>query len=190
MSTPDANDPQRPPVPAYSPYPVQQQTPPPYVQQPQYGQYAQPQYGQYAQPQYAQAQHGQPDYYSGKRPVRTADAIVSVVLLVLGLIGTLFAFLTAWELDAFMQGGYDSLDLGAYERGPGYVATQAVLIASHLVLVALSTTITIVLIVKRKVSFWLPLSAGVLAAIVYWVALLVLMYTDPGVIGYLQSATS
>ena len=186
MSTPDSNPAHLPPVPAYGEYAPH--TPGLYPAQPPANQpipYGQAQYGQ---PQYGQHPYYQPQY-GEKRPVRVADTIISVILLVLGLIGTLFAVGTAAELGSGMQGAYDSYGLGPYEPTSGYVMTQAVLIASHLLLLAISTPLTIVLLVKRKVSFWLPLTAGVIAAIVYWVALMALMLSDPLIIDYLGSVS-
>ena len=121
--------------------------------------------------------------------MRMADTVISVVLLVLGAIGTLIAFFTAWALDAYMQGVYDAYELGTYEPTSGYVPTQAFLVASHLLLVALSTPLTILLLAKRKVAFWLPLTAGVVATIAFWAALFVLMYSDPAISEYLSSPT-
>lgn len=176
-SPPQSSAPQYSPPP-YSPQPYGQQpyAPQPYGQQP----YAPQPYGQQPYP----AQYGAPHYgsagYEGVRPIRTADAIISIVLMVIGLAGVVMACFTAAEgLGSFMQGGYDSAGLGTYVPTGAQGVTQAVLVGSHLVLYLVSVPLTIMLIVKRRISFWLPLTAGTVAAIVFWVTLLTFMYADP-----------
>lgn len=160
--------------PTYAPHPYGQQ---PYGQQPYGSQYGAAPYGS---PQYGAVPYGAMPY-GGKRPVRTADAIVSIVLLVIGLIGVAIATLTATAggLDSYMQGGYDEAGLGTYVPTAAQTVTQVFIIVSHVILYAISALVTILLIVKRKISFWVPLTAGVLATIAFWAALLVFMYTDP-----------
>lgn len=161
MSTPDSNAPQVPPVPAY-------------------GEYAPAVPPQLPYPYYT----GQHD---GRPPVRTADTIVSILLLFVGLFGALLGIFSATLLDSFMQGAYDSEHLGTYVPTAGLPIAQAVIIVSHLLLVILSTVLTIVLLTKRKVAFWVPLTAGGVATIVFWGTAMVLMMFDPAILETLGS---
>ena len=162
---------------------------------PQYGEYASgpitpPPYQQAYVPMASHQPGGQPMYYgqpTGARPLRTADAIVSIVLLVFGFFGMIVGILWAIGLDSYMQGTYDGAGLGEYVRNGPFVAVQAAIIVSHFLLFAISTPLTIVLIIKRKISFWVPLSAGVLATIIFWVALLLLMFSDPALSAVMQN---
>ena len=176
MSTPETQPtPPVPRLPAYGEYaspeqaiapaPVQQQVPQPgyYIPQP------------YTTQQQAYQYYGTP----GKRPLRTADMIVSIVLLVIGLFGVGYTLLTGAVLESAMQQQYDSYDLGTFTPGASLAVLQAVLIFSHLVLYLIVAPITLVLIAKRRISFWLPLTGGVIAAIVYWVGLIVFIVSDP-----------
>jgi len=173
MSTPDSNPPQLPPIPVYGEYASPAQAPFPPQQQP----YA-PQYGQH--PYYA-------PQYGTKPPLRTADMIISIVLLAFGFFGALSGIGMAFQLEYAMQVQHDDYGLGAYEATSVVVGAQAAIIASHLLLLLISTPLTIVLILKRKISFWLPLTAGVLAAIVFWIALIVVIVADPALMEALQT---
>jgi hypothetical protein len=166
-----------PPVPQYGEYAQAPSGPPPY--QPNYVSMA----GQQQQMYY-----GQP--YMARRPLRTADAIVSIVLLVLGLFGLGLGVTYAFALDLLMQQEYTQLGLGTYVRSGPFAAVQAVIIVSHVVLFAISTPLTIVLIVKRKITFWIPLTAGALATIVFWGVVMTFIFTDPLISDVIQSRSS
>jgi hypothetical protein len=150
-----------------------------YPQQAQPG-YPQQGYPQQAYPQQAQPVYGQPGF--GSTPVakrRTWDVVLTIILLVLGLGGTLLGVLygiifSSPELidDAFRQQG-----LGGFDGEIG--ATPLVLIVSHVVLYLLAAGLSILLLVKKKIAFYIPLIAGVVAAIIFWSALVMLMMTDP-----------
>ena len=39
--------------------------------------------------------------------------------------------------------------------------------------------VSILLLVKNKIAFWVPLTAGVVAAIVFWGSLMAIVFSDP-----------
>lgn len=157
---------------AQSGYPQQQG----YPQQPGY---SQPGYPQAAYPQAAPV-YGQPGFGSTPAPKRrTWDVVLTIILLVLGLGGTLLGVLygiifSSPELidDAFRQQG-----LGGFDGEVG--ATPLVLIVSHVVLYLVAAGLSILLLVKKKIAFYIPLIAGVVAAVIFWAALIMLMLSDP-----------
>jgi hypothetical protein len=167
---------------AQSGYPQQQG----YPQQPGYSQpsYSQPGYPQQGYPQAAYPQvapvYGQPGFGSTPAPKRrTWDVVLTIILLVLGLGGTLLGVLygiifSSPELidDAFRQQG-----LGGFDGEVG--ATPLVLILSHVVLYLVAAGLSILLLVKKKIAFYIPLIAGVVAAVIFWAALIMLMLSDP-----------
>jgi hypothetical protein len=167
---------------AQSGYPQQQG----YPQQPSYSQPGYPQQG-YPQQGYPQAAYpqtapvyGQPGFGSTPAPKRrTWDVVLTIILLVLGLGGTLLGVLygiifSSPELidDAFRQQG-----LGGFDGEVG--ATPLVLIVSHVVLYLVAAGLSILLLVKKKIAFYIPLIAGVVAAVIFWAALIMLMLSDP-----------
>src|SRR5690606_13969488 len=135
---------------AQSGYPQQQG----YPQQPGYSQPGYPQQGypQAAYPQVAPV-YGQPGFGSTPAPKRrTWDVVLTIILLVLGLGGTLLGVLygiifSSPELidDAFRQQG-----LGGFDGEVG--ATPLVLIVSHVVLYLVAAGLPILLLVKKYVA--------------------------------------
>lgn len=181
----------QPAAPQYGQYAPQQQAPQ-YGQPtgqfgqpaPQYGQpgaYQQPAYGQpaYGQPAYGQPGAGQQLTADGKRPRKVWDIVISSILVGLSVIFVLLAIVTAITLPASMQSEFDSRGLGVYNPDDAAGATMAIII-SHVVLFLISAGLTVLLIVQRKVSFWVPLAAGILAAILFWAILISTIATVPG----------
>ena len=175
--------------------PQQQPTTP--VERPRYGEYlpvgspppyqAPPAYLAPQQP--APADYPGSPYYQPVPPVRTrkvADLVVTCILLALGFFGMLFGILTAAGL-----GG--ALANAAEQRGVVYEPTSAlpivanVIWVSHLVLFLAAVGGSIPLLVKRRVAFWVPLVAGVLAAIVYWGGIFALILGNSALMNALQS---
>jgi hypothetical protein len=39
--------------------------------------------------------------------------------------------------------------------------------------------VSILLLIKNKIAFWVPLTAGVIAAIVFWGTFMAIMFSDP-----------
>jgi len=147
---------------------------------PRYGEYATP--GQVPAPYTAEPTPPTPYYVpqNGPRPRRTWDLVLSVILLVIGFFAVLIAVANAFTLDMQMDMLYDDYGVdGSYSPGPATVIAQAVIILSHLVLYALAVIFTIVLLRKSKVAFWLPLTLGALAFVVFLVTFVVVIVGDP-----------
>ena len=155
-----------------------------------------PRYGEYApvppvQPAAAPLQpYGAPSYYAqqdGPRPPRTADMIVSIVLLGIGFFSLLIAILNAFTINYQMDAIYEQYGVdGAYEPGASGAIASAVIIISHLVLYTLAVVFTIVLIRKHRVSFWLPLTAGALASVIFIGTFVALIFADPTLLDVLM----
>jgi len=164
MSTPETPNSHLPPVPRYGEYAPPGHVPPVEAPQPYVAQGPGPAY--YAQP--------------GERPRRTWDLVLSIVLLVIGVFGVLIAIVNAFTIDTQMEQLYAQYGVaGEYSSGPSAAIAQAVIVVSHLVLYVLAAVLTAVLLRKRRIAFWLPLSIGALAAIIFMVTLVVLALTDP-----------
>ncbi len=160
-----------------------------------------PAYGEYApveptnatkptRPRESTQQFAQHPYYAqqpGRQPLRTADLIVSVILLAVGLFGALTGVNAGVRLDYLMQVEYTQFGLDEYVRVGPFVAVQAVIIVSHLLLFVIAVPITITLIRKRRIAFWVPLTAGAIAAIIFWVAMSVLIFSDSALLEALQN---
>lgn len=144
-----------------------------------------------AYPQAAGPVYGQPGYGTTAPPRRrrTWDLVLTIILLVLGLGGVAIGLFYAAVLgnqELFAQ----SLESQGYTWNGTIGAAPAIIAISHvgLYLVALGVSIPL-LITRRIVVFWIPLVAGVIAAIVFWVALYSVILSDPDFIASL-TATS
>ena len=149
-----------------------------------YGQpaYGQPAYGQpgFGQPAYPQPVYGQPGFGSTPLPKRrTWDVVLTIVFLVLGLFGLILGLVYAWAFsqpdlldEAFRQQGFSG-----FSADPG--AAGAIIAISHVVLYLLAVGLSILLLVKKKIAFYVPLAAGVIAAVIFWGTLMAVIMSDP-----------
>jgi hypothetical protein len=74
---------------------------------------------------------------------------------------------------------YGQSGLGGWNGSVG--AAPAVIAVSHIVLYLLAAGVSIPLLIKNKIAFWVPLAAGVIAAIVFWGSLFAIVLSDPAV---------
>ena len=165
-----------PPVPQYGEYAAQPTTPPPVPPVPPAAQYG-----------YAAAPESGYPVEKTRRPRRTWDLVLTIILLVVGLFGMGIGLLYAAAFSdpelvrqAFATQGYDwngSVD-----------SFTLIVVVSHLVLYAAAVGISIPLLIKgRIVVFWIPLVAGVIAAIIFWGGLVAVLLSDPNFVNSVGS---
>jgi Family of unknown function (DUF6264) len=100
-----------------------------------------------------------------------ADRVVSIVFLALGLLGAIIGVATAILLPVETEALYQRRGEGFFESSTaGHLLTG--LLVSHVVLFVAALAITIPLLRRRKHAFYVPLIAGVIACVIYWVVLL------------------
>ncbi|MFT4028418.1 MAG: DUF6264 family protein, partial [Protaetiibacter sp.] len=134
----------------------------------------------YPQQAYPQPVYGQPGFAAPGVPRRrTWDVVLTIALLVLGLIGALIGVLYG-----FLFSQPEMFDEGLRQQGwdgfNGEVgAAPLVLVLSHTLLYLVAAGVSILLLVKKKIAFYVPLSIGVLAAIIFWVTVFGVLLSDP-----------
>jgi hypothetical protein len=125
-------------------------------------------------PDYAAAPaYGSPGYGAPVplvKPRRTWDMVLTIILLVVGFFGMLSGIgMAALMGDPSFADQYNDM-LG--QQGIGgdidFGSFPAVVAISHIVLYLLALGISIPLLITNKIAFYVPLSAGVIAAIVFW----------------------
>jgi len=128
--------------------------------------------------------YGTPTY--GVPPVtrrRTWDLVLTIILLVVGLfgmgIGLIYAaiFSDPALVQEVFDEAYGQAGLGGWNGSVG--AAPAIIAVSHILLYLVALGLSILLLVRNKVAFWLPLTAGVIAAIVFWGSLMAIVFSDP-----------
>ncbi len=181
MSEPNATPPGAPvpPVPPVPPAPPAPPVPP----VPQYGEYApagyvapQPVAGP-PQPQPYGAASSPPQ--PGQRRRKTWDLVLTIVLLALGFVGMLIGLLYSalFSDPAFMDQMAQQGGLPGFSGEVG--AAPAVVAISHILLYLLAIGGSLPLLIKKRVAFWVPLAAGVIAAIIFWSAFTAVFLSDP-----------
>jgi Family of unknown function (DUF6264) len=147
-----------PPAPGYAPIP-----PAPYVRQ-----------------QWPTDPWGQPLRPAPPLPPREtwrADRVISIVFLALGLLGAATGVATAILLPLGTESLYERRGEGYFESSSaGHLMTG--LLVSHVLLFLVALVITIPLLRRRKRAFYVPLIAGAIAAVIFWVVLLSYITAD------------
>jgi len=181
--------PQAPPAPPVAPEPARPEVP-------KYGEYAPVDASNpYGVPGYAAAPaappaapappaYGGPAYPAAYAPPvrkrRTWDVVLTSILLVVGFFGMLAGlgyaaiFATPDLLDQTMA----SAGYSGFSGNIG--AAPAVLLISHIALYLLALGLSIPLLIRGKVVvFWIPLTIGVVAAVIFWATVFSVILSDP-----------
>jgi hypothetical protein len=135
---------------------------------------------QYGQSPYGVAATGAPGYAPVVKKRRTWDVIFTVILLVVGLFGTIFGLIYAgiFANPSLLSQTMQSQGFGSFTGDVG--AAPVILLVSHVVLFLLAVGISIPLLIRgRIVVFWVPLAAGVIAAIIFWSTVIGVFLSDP-----------
>jgi hypothetical protein len=178
--------------------PAQPSVPPVPRPAPQYGEYADPAapppvpapvtpapaYQGYAEATQQYGVYSQPPV----KKRRTWDMVLTIILLVLGLFGMTFGLFYAWIL-ADPELLRESFATQGYEWNGTTGSASLVIAVSHVLLYLLVLGLSIPLLIKGKiVVFWIPLAAGVIAAIIFWVALYSVVLSDPNFVNQVPGA--
>jgi hypothetical protein len=170
-SQPAAPQPPVPPVPRYGEYAPEGYVPP------------RPAPGYEAAGGYVPQAHPAPP--AGRRR-RTWDVVLTVILLVVGFVG---AFIGVIYGLGFLSPGLiaQALDQQGYPGFSGDTAPAGVvLIISHIVLYLVAVGVSIPMLIAKRITFWVPLAIGVVAAIVFWVTVVAAIMSDPAFVSTLS----
>jgi hypothetical protein len=169
--------------------PAQPAVPPVPRPAPRYGEYADPSAPPPvvsappapAYPGYAEQPQPWGGYPQPVKKSRTWDLVLTIILLVVGLFGMLIGLLYGVALldPALVR---DAMAAAGYEWDGSVGNAGIVIVVSHLLLYLAAVGISIPLLVKKKVAFWAPLGAGVIAAIIFWGAWYTVLLSDPSFI--------
>ncbi len=159
---------------------------------------AQPQYGEMAPPGYvspvppAAQDHSVPTYYAPPpvvRKTRTGDIAITSALLALGLIGMFVGLSSSVGLKAGIASEASKYGV-TYDAPSNIAALGAVIAITHVVLYLAALGVSIPLMITRRIAFWVPLVAGVVAAIIFWAILFSLIASDQTLLDALSRANS
>lgn len=159
----------------------------------------QPQYGEYATPEQQRAAGGAPvahtpapapvtpapDLSAGVQP-RRWDRILSIALLAFGLYNVITGVVQFRDLGAMLNQVYEVQGVGSYTETALTGALSTVIVVSQVVIYLVTLFVTMSLLRRGRLAFWVPLVGGALAGLIVTVSLLVLMGSDPTFIAYVN----
>lgn len=127
---------------------------------------------------------------AGPRARRTTDIVLTTFLLLVGVYDVVvssdgFANLGATLAAAFEQQGISGFASQGYADSLG--ATANVI---RIGLLVIAIVCSLLLISQRRLAFWVPLAAGVLAGVTVVVCVLLVVIADPGFAAYVSQQTS
>lgn len=142
-------------------------------------------------PQGPNGQHGPHGPYPGQpRPgvPRTGaprwNLTATLLLIVFGFFGMTYSIGVLQAFPASMQLVHSSQGLGPYVQAPsvGPLLTAGSIVMAGLW--AVSTGLSVWLLVQKRMAFYIPLIAGVIAFIVLFVFLVIVIMTDPSLLDF------
>jgi hypothetical protein len=154
-----------------------------------------PQYGEYATPEEVAALRGVPDASApersepgpspvapsdGRSRARRWDRPITVALIAFGVLNLVQYFSAYVDFEGFLEvatkgTAAESIDFTEAARIGGLV-----LFLVCLVIVVGSTAVAVLLLRRGRLAFWVPLVAGVLTVLAWFVAILVIVLQTPG----------
>jgi hypothetical protein len=112
------------------------------------------------------------------------DRPVTLTLVVIGLLATMFSISVLGALPEAIQMLYTQQDLGTYQP----VASVAQVITAGSFAVALvwiaTAAVSVLMLVKRRRSFYVPLIGAVVAVVVLFAFMAVVLATDPTLLNF------
>jgi hypothetical protein len=118
---------------------------------------------------------------------RTADVIATIVLLAFGLFGTFLGLSVGLTLHESLQSQSAKYGL-TYHDPKDLGAIGAFVAISHVVLFFAALGGSIPLLLTRRLAFWVPLVAGVVAQVILWGTLLTLILSDHALMAAMTAA--
>jgi hypothetical protein len=123
------------------------------------------------------------------QPAPTWNLTLTVLLTVFGFFGMSYSVATLQAIPASMQLLHSTNGLGAYTPAP---VVGTLVVAGSLtmaVIWAVSAGIGAWLLVKRRLAFWVPLVAGIVAMVALIIFAGAVLATDPVLLGFYSGVT-
>ena len=129
-----------------------------------------------------------PKASTGERPRRRWDLILSVGLLSYGLITVMTGFVQYSDVASIINQAYEIQGVGAFTSTDSADTVGTAAIFVNVVLYAITAAITIQLLRRRRLAFYVPIIGGALSAIIIGIMIVSLMLGDPAFTEYMNNA--
>jgi hypothetical protein len=121
-----------------------------------------------------------------QKPLRLGDILATSVLIMLGLVMTASGVQQFFQLQDMIGLFYTQEGIGTYAGGTSAQTAGVVAAVSQIVIMLAVIGFSVQLIGKRRLSFWVPLAGGALAAVVVFICMMVALFADPTFMTYVQ----
>lgn len=118
---------------------------------------------------------------------RQWDRVLSVGLLAYGLANVVSGFFQFSDLSSLLTQLYTVQGIGKFTPTPLASALGVVINVSSAVLWLLTLALTMWMLRRRRLAFYLPIIGGVLASIVTAICIAVLSFSDPAFLSYMAA---
>jgi hypothetical protein len=122
-----------------------------------------------------------------ERPRRTWDVVITTALLALAVYDVVGGFSTFANLAPAIQAMFDQTGVGEFTATAvaqqwGFIAN-----AGRIAILVIVILVSLLLIARRRIAFWVPLVGGALAVIVAVICIAVIIVSDPAYLAYLTA---
>ena len=121
------------------------------------------------------------------RPRRSWDVILTTALLLVGVFDVVTGFEQFANLAATLRTFYEQQGYGAFTSVELAAAMGLVANITRIVLLVAAIVVSLLRIARNLLAFWAPLGAGVIAALVVVVCILVTVLGDPALAEFVQN---
>lgn len=157
---------------------------------PQYGEYADPapvSPPSYAPPVVIASPEAPAAATRTERPRRTWDVVLTTLLLALAVYDVIGGFSTFATLAPAIQVMFDQTGVGEFTATAvaqqwGFIAN-----AGRIAILVIVILVSLLLVARRRIAFWVPLAGGALAVILAVVCIAVIIVSDPAYLAYLTA---
>ena len=124
---------------------------------------------------------------SASRSRNTRDTIATTVLLLLGVWDVASSFPMYAQFGVLLGAAYEQQGYGDFTAVE--LATQYGMILNvvRIAILAIVLVVSLILLARRRVAFWVPLAGGVLAAILVVVFVAIILANEPGFAEYVKN---
>ena len=122
-----------------------------------------------------------------ERPRRTWDVVLTTALLALAVYDVIGGFSTFANLTPAIQAMFDQTGVGEFTATAvaqqwGFIAN-----AARIAILVIVILVSLLLVARGRLAFWVPLAGGALAVIVAVICIAVIIVSDPAYLAYLTA---
>jgi len=121
---------------------------------------------------------------------RTRDIIITTALLLFGVYDVVISLSGFTSLGNSLRAAFEQQGVEGFASAELAAEMGATINVVRVVLLAIAIVVSLLLIARGKLAFWVPLAAGVASAITVIVCVLVVVISDPGFAAYVAEQTT